>query len=101
VQPHLEPEGVQEGGEGAVELEAEPAAAAFDHLVDEQVGVEVDVLVEVDAEVLEGDPMQVRGVQRAQGLRGGPPRGRHAQAFEVGRALAGSHARSTVGHRSR
>ena len=63
--PDAEPEGLEQERERAVELVAEAAAVAADHLGQQVAGGQRDGLAQVNAEVLERHGEQVRAVQPA------------------------------------
>jgi len=67
-QHDVEPQLVQQPREGAVELEAEPAAPALDDLRDEHRRIQHDRFTAQDARVLERDSLQVRPLQDTQAL---------------------------------
>ena len=83
-QGHLEAQGGQEGGEGAVELIAEPPSAPLDQLVDQRLRVEQDRFAKVDAEVLERHREQVAQLQLPQGGGVGPRGAGGADPRQVG-----------------
>src|SRR3569833_3727383 len=80
----LEAERRQQRREGAAQLVAEPAAAPVDDLGDQRLGLQDDVLAEVDAQVLEGHRAQMTQVQVAQRVRVGPCWARGFDSVEVG-----------------
>jgi hypothetical protein len=83
-QGDLKPEGAQQGREQPVELVTEAAAPPRHHLVEQGFVVEDDRLAGVDAEVLEGNGLEVGYLQRPQGLGRGGQRATVADPVEIG-----------------
>ena len=90
----LEAERAQQRREEPVELVAEAAAPPRHDLVEQGLVVEHDRLVGVDAEVLEGDRLEMGDLQGAQGLGRGSQRAAVADPVEVGLNV---HGRSLAG----
>ncbi len=84
---HVVAEGLQQQREGAVEVEAVPAAPGGE-AAHRQPGVDAGRPAELDVEVLVRDALQVGALEREQRLDGGPGRLREPEPPQVAVAYA-------------
>ncbi len=88
-QGHVISQLAQQGGEQAVELVTEPAAALAHDLVEESSFVQNDGPPEMDVQVFEWDRQHVAAVQPAQNIERRLARPIVADAFEIGGNVQG------------